>query len=112
MRSKGCKDSDGIVGRTLKDSDSRGEVVDTPRSADSGGDDRRRRDEIISEAVVQVSLLTVSQLALSIWERQLIPRGMADAGGVQVQCDERTWSSKTSLTLSNSFSYLFVGTTR
>jgi hypothetical protein len=45
-----------LIGLTLKDSDSRGEVVNTPRSADSGGDDRRRGDEIVGEAVVQVSL--------------------------------------------------------
>jgi hypothetical protein len=51
-----CKYSDDVVGRTLKDSDSRGEVVDAPRSADSGGDHRRRGDEIVGEAVVQVSL--------------------------------------------------------
>lgn len=42
--------------RTLEDSDSRGEVVDTPGSAESGSDDCRGGDEIVGEAVVQVSL--------------------------------------------------------
>jgi hypothetical protein len=45
-----------LIGRTLKDSDSRGEVVDTPSGANSSGDDRWRGDKIVSEAVVQVSL--------------------------------------------------------
>jgi hypothetical protein len=52
--------------RTLKNSDSRGKVVDTPGSADSGGDDRGRGNEIVGEAVVQVSLYIVSQVALNI----------------------------------------------
>ena len=42
--------------RTLENSDSRGEVVDTPGSAESGSDDRGGGDEIGGEAVVQVSL--------------------------------------------------------
>ena len=42
--------------RTLENSDSRGEVVDTPGSAESGSDDRGGGDEIVGEAVVQVSL--------------------------------------------------------
>jgi hypothetical protein len=41
---------------TLKNSDSGGEVVDTPGCAESGGDDGRRGNEIVSEAVVEVSL--------------------------------------------------------
>ena len=45
-----------LIGRTLKNSDSRGEVVDTPGSADSGGEDGGRGDEIVCEAVVQISL--------------------------------------------------------
>jgi hypothetical protein len=51
-----CGVSTGVVKHTLKNSDGRGEVVDTPGSADSGGDDRGRGDEIVGEAVVQVSL--------------------------------------------------------
>jgi hypothetical protein len=42
--------------RTLEDSDSRGEIVDAPGGLESGGDDRGRGDEIVGEAVVQVSL--------------------------------------------------------
>ena len=41
---------------TLENSDSRGEVIDTPGSAESGSDDCGGGDEIVSEAVVQVSL--------------------------------------------------------
>jgi hypothetical protein len=41
---------------TLEDSDSRGEVVDTPGSAESGGDDGGGGNEIVGEAVVQVTL--------------------------------------------------------
>ena len=42
--------------RTLEDTDSRGEVVDTPGSAESGGDDGGGGNEIVGEAVVQVAL--------------------------------------------------------
>ena len=41
---------------TLENPHGGGEVVDTARSAESSGDDRRRGDEIVGEAVVQVSL--------------------------------------------------------
>ena len=43
--------------RTLENSDGRGEVVDTPGSAESGGDDGGGGYKIVGEAVVQVSLL-------------------------------------------------------
>ena len=43
--------------RTLEDSDSRGEIVDAPGGLESGSDDRGRGNEIVGEAVVQVSLL-------------------------------------------------------
>jgi hypothetical protein len=73
------------AGRTLKNSDSRGEVVDTPGSADSCGDDGGRRDEIVGEAVVQVSLLIVSWcITASTWLSQAV---WGDAGGVYVWCD-------------------------
>jgi hypothetical protein len=53
----GCANTHmALIGRTLKDSDSRGEVVDTPSGANSGSDDRRRGYKIVGEAVVQVSL--------------------------------------------------------
>jgi hypothetical protein len=45
-----------MVQHTLKNSNSRGEVIDTPGGADGGGDDRGRGNEIVGEAVVQVSL--------------------------------------------------------
>lgn len=46
--------------RTLENSDSRGEVIDTPGSAESSSDDCRGGNEIVGEAVVQVSLRCVS----------------------------------------------------
>jgi hypothetical protein len=46
--------------RTLENSDGRGEVIDTPGSAESGSDDRGGGDEIVGEAVVQVSLQDIS----------------------------------------------------
>ena len=42
--------------RTLKNAHSGGEVVDTPGRTDSGSDDGWRGNEIVGEAVVQVSL--------------------------------------------------------
>ena len=45
---------DGL--HTLENSDSRGEVVDTPGGAESSSDDGRGGDKIVGEAVVQVSL--------------------------------------------------------
>lgn len=90
---------------TLKNADSRGKVVDTPRSADSRGDDGGRGDEIVGEAVVQVSLHVVSQIALDTVVATH-PTPSVQMWG-QLGCHKRTWSSKTSLTLSNSFSYLF-----
>jgi hypothetical protein len=42
--------------RTLEYPDSRGEVVDTPGGADSGGEDGGRGDQIVCETVVQISL--------------------------------------------------------
>ena len=56
-----------IIGetRTLEDTDSRGEVVDTPGSAESGGDDGGGGNEIVGEAVVQVALHGSQQCALA-----------------------------------------------
>jgi len=47
---------DVLAWRTLEDPHGGGEVVDPPGSAQSGDDDRRRGDEIVGEAVVQVAL--------------------------------------------------------
>jgi hypothetical protein len=95
-----------LIGRTLKNSDSRGEVVDTSGSADSSSDDRGRGNEIVGEAVVQVSLSECQQIC----PRKCMahPRlcGVTSVG-FNPDVIKRTWSSKTSLTLSNSFSYLF-----
>jgi hypothetical protein len=95
-----------LVRRTLKDTDCRGEVVDAPGSTDSCGDDRGRGDEIVSEAVVQVTLQIVSWAV-----PQAITTHPTRYGVMSVRfksgVTKRTWSSKTSLTLSNSFSYLF-----
>jgi hypothetical protein len=59
--------ADDIFGysHTLENSDGRGEVVDTPGSAESGGDDGGGGDEIIGEAVVQVSLCDCQLPALT-----------------------------------------------
>lgn len=47
---------DVMAVHTLEDTDGRRKVVDTPGCADSSGDDGGGGDEIIGEAVVQVSL--------------------------------------------------------
>jgi hypothetical protein len=69
----------GIIGetRTLEDTDSRGEVVDTPGSAESGGNDGGGGDEIVGEAVVQVALCDSQQCALAKSE---------DAGQIMSPC--------------------------
>jgi hypothetical protein len=46
----------GLGMRTLKDPHGGGEVVDASGSAQSGDDDRGGGDEIVGEAVVQVTL--------------------------------------------------------
>lgn len=46
---------------TLEDADSGGEVVDAAGSLESGGENRGGRDEIVSESVVQVALISVRQ---------------------------------------------------
>jgi hypothetical protein len=82
----------GVGRRTFEDSDGGGEVVDSTGSLESGNDDRRSGDQIVGEGVVQVALSDSS---------------------VRLGCDQTrdymgksTWSSKTSWTPSNSFSYL------
>lgn len=45
-----------MVGRTFEDPDGGGEIVDSSRGSQSGGDDGRRWDEIVGEAVVEVAL--------------------------------------------------------
>lgn len=70
-----CADTGCCVGisdiwdkRTLEDADGRREVVHAARSAESSGDDRGRRNEIVSEAVVQVSLfMSVLHPAIASW---------------------------------------------
>lgn len=67
--------------RTLEDSDSRGEVVDTPGSAESGSDDRRRGDQIVGEAVVEVSLCVCqSAMPLLIRLDHHLPARSGDSG--------------------------------
>lgn len=57
MRSIGRKVEDRRGGyRTLEDTDGSGEVIDTTGSLESGGEDLNGRDEIVGEAVVQVTL--------------------------------------------------------
>jgi len=67
--------------RTLENSDSRGEVVNAPGSAESGGDDGGRGDEIVGEAVVQVSLRNYQLYALACSSSRAHPSGSGDAGG-------------------------------
>lgn len=80
---------------TLKDADGSGVVVDTSCSAESGREDRGGGDQVVGKGVVQVALggggVSVSLVA------EVGGRG---GGG------RHTWSSKTSWTVSNSFSYL------
>jgi hypothetical protein len=75
--------------RTLENSDGRGEVVDTPGSAESGGDDGGRGDEIVGEAVVQVSLRNCQLFALAWSSSRAHPSGSGDAGGGRGVASER-----------------------
>ena len=47
----------GIWGRTFKDADGSGEVVDTTGSAEGSNDHGWGGDEIVGEGIVQVTLL-------------------------------------------------------
>jgi hypothetical protein len=71
--------------RTLENTDSRGEVVDTPGSAESGSDDGRRGDEIVGEAVVKVSL-RMSVRWPCTWQPtiQLLQRLSDDTGAYRI----------------------------
>lgn len=82
---------DNVLGgsRTLENSDGRGEVVDTPGSAESGGDDRGRGDEIVGEAVVQVSLRSSQFSAPARRSSRAHPSGSGDAGGGRGVASER-----------------------
>lgn len=97
---------------TLEDSDGGGEVVDATGSAEGSGDDGGRGDEIVGKAVVEVSLefcqLVRRVLRFELFRARSSASGdrSGDAGGPYKPCDKHTWSSKTSFTLSNSFSYL------
>jgi hypothetical protein len=75
--------------RTLENSDGRGEVVNTPGSAESGGDDGGRRDKIVGEAVVQVSLRNIQLYALACSASRAHPSGSGDAGGGRGVASER-----------------------
>jgi hypothetical protein len=75
--------------RTLENPDSGGKVVDTPGSFESGGDDRRRGDEIVGEAVVQVSLCGVSRVG-SIAARPLIQWISGNVGAPHLDHNKRT----------------------
>ena len=86
--------------RTLEDADGSGEVVDSPGSAESGGEDGGGGDEIVGEGVVQVALW-FGKVRVSGRSR----RRDGTIGGRQKESSDRhTWSSKTSWTPSNSFS--------
>lgn len=86
------------MGRTFEDPDGGGVIVDSSRGSQSGGDNGRRWDEVVGEAVVEVALErsrggeNVSRLSFS--------------STVSERCGRRTCNSKTSCTPSNSFSYL------
>ena len=66
--------------RTLENPDSGGEVVDTPGGTESGGDDGRRGDEIVGEAVVQVTLCNCQPFALARSSLRAHPSSSGDAG--------------------------------
>lgn len=70
--------------RTLEDSDSRGEIVDAPGGLESGGDDRGRGDEIVGEAVVQVSLFHCQTAVSTPSSPRADPSRSGDAGGAVV----------------------------
>lgn len=52
------------MAHTLEDTDGSGEVVDTASSLQGSAEDLNGGDEIVGEAVVQVSLAIVSSLVL------------------------------------------------
>lgn len=79
---------------TLEDSDGGGVVVDSAGGLEGGDNDRRGGDKIVGEGVVQVALLESRRLDSEC------------TSVVNWQC-RSTWSSKTSWTASNSFSYLY-----
>lgn len=88
-----------FVCHTLEDAHGSGEVVNPPGGPQGGRADGRRGDQIVSEGVVQVALRRVARVSVSpvcpAWPGSLQPGATL------------TWSSKTSWTLSNSFSYLY-----
>lgn len=88
-----------VVCHTLEDAHGSGEVVHPPGGPKSGGADGRGGDQIVGEGVVQVALRRVARVS----DRSVCPAGP----GSSQPGAALTWSSKTSWTLSNSFSYLY-----
>lgn len=82
--------------RTFKDADGSGKVVDSAGGLEGSGDDGGGGDEIVGEGVVQVALRRSWSAG---WDEGFGCRGW-------VVMWVHTWSSKTSWTLSNSFSNL------
>lgn len=78
---------------TFEDAHGGGEVVDAAGGPEGGGQDLDGGDEIVGEAVVEVALDRCVSVRVELG-------GCGESG-------RPTWSSKTSWTESNSFSYLW-----